>query len=67
MMTPQEYYALKMLILVALNSKECKNNAIMYDKVSGFKMPISEVIGTAVEYLANFDNGVIEKPSDLSI
>lgn len=60
-MTSQEYYAIKMLILVALNSKECKNNAVMYDRVSGFKMPISEVIDIAVEYLTNFDSGVIEK------
>lgn len=66
-MTPQEYYALKMLILVALNSKECKNNAVMYDRASGFKLPMSEVIDTAVEYLTNFDGGVIEKPSDLFI
>lgn len=27
-MTSPEYYALKMLILVALNSKECKNDAV---------------------------------------
>ena len=67
MMTAQEYYALKMLILVALNSKECKNNAVMYDRASGFKMPMSEVIGIAVEYLVNFDSGVIENPSDLFI
>ena len=60
-MTSPEYYALKMLILVALNSKEVKNNAVMYDKVSGFKMPMSEVIDIVVEYLTNFDSGVIEK------
>ena len=60
-MTSQEYYAIKMLILVALNSKEAKNNAIMYDRASGFKMPISEVIDIAVEYLTNFDSEVIEK------
>lgn len=60
-MTSPEYYALKMLILVALNSKETKNNVVMYDKVSGFKMPMSEVIDIRVEYLTNFDSGVIEK------
>ena len=60
-MTSQEYYALKMLILVALNSKEAKNNAVMYDRVSGFKMPMSEVIDIAVEYLTKFESGVIEK------
>ena len=60
-MTAQEYYAIKMLILVALNSKEAKNNAIMYDRASGFKMPMSEVIDIAVEYLTKFESGVIEK------
>ena len=60
-MTAQEYYAIKMLILVALNSKEAKNNAVMYDKASGFKMPMSEVIDIAVEYLTKFESGVIEK------
>ena len=59
-MTSQEYYALKMLILVALNSKEAKNNAIMYDRASGFKMPISEVIDIAVEYLTNFEKGMVK-------
>lgn len=60
-MTLQEYYALRMLIAIALRSKEFKNNAVMYDRTSGFKMPMSEVIDIAIEYLTNFDSGVIEK------
>lgn len=61
-MTIAECYALRMLISIALRSKELKNNAIMYDKLTGLAYPLDSIIDIASEYIYdNFDIEVMEK------
>ena len=57
-MTVQEYYALRMLITIALNSKEFKNNAVMYDKSTGLSYPVDCIIDIASDCI--YDNFNIE-------
>ena len=61
-MTLQEYYALRMLISIALGSKEFKNNAVMYDKSTGLSYPVAQIIDIASDYIYdNFDIEVMKK------
>lgn len=61
-MTVQEYYALRMLIAIALVSKEYKNNAVMYDKSTGLSYPVDSIIEIVSDYIYdNFDIEVMRK------
>ena len=61
-MTLQEYYALRMLISIALGSKEFKNDAVMYDKSTGLLYPLSQIIDIASDYIYdNFNIEVLKK------